>query len=452
MEDTHPAQGYCVTKDFADAWNAIDAATGVLDSTMSQRGAATQKAQDTVTAAANALDTRQEELAAIDDASHDAEIDALQLSVSVAEDSLTMAHDTLARLLNPTGEDIAAQQRQIEIQKAAVTAAEKSLATLLAGADSLDYQKQAQQVIVTQDTLASAQEDLDALLNGPTATDLRLAELDVMVAEEALASAREALEGYQTVDQIQVALRESDLKSALAALETAQSNLEGTTLTAPFAGVINSVGVSVGDQVGPQVSVAQLYDPAVVEVSGQVDEIDVLYLQVGTLAYVTMDALQGEVLQGVVSDVATTGSNQNGVVTYPVSVRVEQPAGLQLPEGLTATAQIVLRQETDALLVPIQALHGTVQEPKVSVYNGGQIEDRAVTLGINDDFWAVVTDGLAEGERIVMETQGVSTSNVGPQTVVGLGGAGFGAPGGSFQQLQQFRGGGGGAVVRPQRP
>ena len=35
----------------------------------------------------------------------------------------------------------------------------------------------------------------------------------------------------------------------------------------------------------------------------------------------------------------------------------------------------------------------------------GQIVETPVTLGASDDFWTVVTEGVKEGDRIVMKTE-----------------------------------------------
>ena len=84
----------------------------------------------------------------------------------------------------------------------------------------------------------------------------------------------------------------------------------------------------------------------------------------------------------------------------------------QLPEGLSATAQVIIREQTDSVLIPLQALYGSVQAPTVRIVSGNDIIEREVSLGISDDFWVVVEDGLNEGETISMEVVGSSTSGI----------------------------------------
>ena len=181
-------------------------------------------------------------------------------------------------------------------------------------------------------------------------------------------------------------------------------------ITAPFAGVIASLNVEPGDEIRASDAVLEIVDPTVVSMDGHVDEIDVLFLQVGAPAVVTMDALGGLPVQGVVDDVGTRPASQQfsqggtGLVTYPVRILLSLPEGQAVPEGLTAVASVVLNRDTDVLLVPLDAVYGSFEEPLVRVLDdGGLIVERAVVLGNSDDFWVSVTSGLAEGERVVME-------------------------------------------------
>ena len=141
--------------------------------------------------------------------------------------------------------------------------------------------------------------------------------------------------------------------------------------------------------------VVEMVNPASVEVDGFVDEIDVLFISEGAPARVTMDALPGEVLEGSVSSISAAARNQQGVVSYPIRIRVESQ-GASLPEGLSAVASVVIREELNVLLVPIQALYGTFDQPVVRVMRDGRIQDQPVVLGNADDFWVVVEQGLAE--------------------------------------------------------
>ena len=56
----------------------------------------------------------------------------------------------------------------------------------------------------------------------------------------------------------------------------------------------------------------------------------------------------------------------------------------------------------NVLLVPVQSIYGTFQEPLLRVMMDGEIASRPVALGGNDGFWVGVESGVDEGEEVVM--------------------------------------------------
>ncbi len=259
------------------------------------------------------------------------------------------------------------------------------------------------------DALSTALEALDTTQTQATGA-IAKAENAASAAERVLEKAIKSLDDLTAgTDELTLALRQADVAEAQSALDTALQNLEDVTIYAPFDGIVSRVNIEDGAQVGSDALAIEIVDPSVIEMDGSVDEIDVLFIQNGAQATVTLDALQGQLLAGEVSTIGSAGAGQQGIVTYPVGIRLQVPPGIDLREGLTATASIVLRQESNVLLVPLQAIHGTFQEPTVMVVNNGSIEERPVLLGNSDDFWVVVSGGLEEGEQIVIESQDASS-------------------------------------------
>lgn len=268
-----------------------------------------------------------------------------------------------------------------------------------------------------------------ATVHNLTATAIAKSEAALTGAEKSLEAALDGL--ADVTDPLFIALRESDLLSAQAALARAIERLDGATIRAPMAGIVASVNVEVGQSVNANAPIVEIVDPTVVEVDGIVDEIDVLFISVGAQALVTLDALAGQVLAGTVTEIGSAAASQQGVVAYPMRVTLEVPEGVQLRDGLSATANIILREERNVLLVPIQALHGTFDQPSVLVLTDGRVTERPVVLGISDDFWIIVTEGLLEGEQVVIEaTQAADVFGFGDAIRQfrggGFGGGGFG--------------------------
>ena len=376
------------------------------------------------------LDELEEDLADLTSPPDPLEFESKQQDIVLAETRLAENLETLNSLTGAPGELLLESgNRAIETAQAELLDAETTLAELLQ-ANDLDIELADREIELADARLAAAEDALATLLEDPDPLDILVKQTAVQLAVESLGEAEATLEEYNTVDQLEIELRQVDVVAARATLETAIVDLEHATLRAPFDGIVIAINIEVGQQVNANTEAIEIADPSVVEVSGSVDEIDVLFLRVGAQAYVSLEALGNETLQGAISSIANSGTAQQGVVTYPVTIRVDSSENFQLPEGLSATAQVIIREQTDSLLVPLQALYGSVQAPMVRVVSGNDVIERPVTLGINDDFWVVIEDGLNEGETISMEVVGSSTGQFG-----GFGGTfravgGFGGPGG----------------------
>ena len=192
------------------------------------------------------------------------------------------------------------------------------------------------------------------------------------------------------------------MESAQTLLEESQERLaDASGLRAPSDGFVSRVDAEEGDDIEASDVVAVLVDTGVVEVDGSVDEIDVLAIEVGVDAEVKMDALPDQAIEGKVSFVGAEPLELQGVVSYPVRVEIELPQDVNAPEGLSAVARIVLSRETDVLLIPVNAIRGSFDNPVVHLMVNEESVETPVTLGNSDDFWTVVTDGLNEGDMVV---------------------------------------------------
>ena len=392
---------YCVLDEMSEAWDKLVELRSALDPLGAESATVLSKAQDAVVKAEQSLSDIADKIA-----------------------DLLVAPDPLA---------LRTKDNELVQAKMALAQAESDLADLqerLALGVTLE--------VATAEPDAGEGIDttmLDDDVSEPLRRDLLNMQKDV---EDALLALREAEDSLseltQAPDPLLVALRQAELDSAELEVYEATQHLSGVSLTSPITGIVTEISVQVGDDVNRNTSVLTLVDPNVIEVNGSVDEIDVLYVQIGATANVVMDALPGEVLLGTVSYVSADAVSQQGVVTYEVRIAVEAPAGVELRSGLTAVAELVLRSEPDVLLVPLEALRGSFAQPTVLVSEEGVVAERPITTGASDDFWVVVESGLSEGDLIVMEGVG-DASNFGFGGFRGIPG-GFG--GGGFRP----RGGG----------
>ena len=130
-----------------------------------------------------------------------------------------------------------------------------------------------------------------------------------------------------------------------------------------------------------------------------VDESDILSLELGQTAEITVSSLSEEPFEGTVTEVQRSTSTSG---TYTAVVTLPKSEGML--SGMTASVSIRITGVEDALLIPIEALHQTRDRAYVyTTYDaetetfGGEVE---VTVGIMGSTQVEILSGLSEGDTV----------------------------------------------------
>ena len=242
---------------------------------------------------------------------------------------------------------------------------------------------------------------------------------------------------------------ESASNSPELSLDDSQRSMEDYTITSPISGTIIEKDIKVGDTVGSSSSTAEtmcvINDLNYLEMTLDVDELDILDLAVGQKAEITADAIDDQTFEGIVTSISSAGTTTGGTTTYPVTIRIDDTGSLM--PGMNATAVIDIASAEDALSIPSYAVirgnYVLVTKDSPSAVNADTSMNAPdgyvyvkVTTGISDDDYIVVTSGLEEGDTIAYDSASASRSSSDEQQ---MGFSGGGMPGGGGP------GGGGGA-------
>jgi HlyD family secretion protein len=249
------------------------------------------------------------------------------------------------------------------------------------------------------------------------------------------------------------------LRSAELSMQSAQEELENYTITSPISGTIVEKDYKLGDKAETGKTLCVIYDLSYLEMTINVDELDINSVAVGQKVYITVDAVDGQVYQGVVTRVSVAGSagqgssyyNGSSTSTYPVTVRIDETDGL-LP-GMNANAEIMIAEADNVLTVPNAAVQRgnyvmiTADSPSAAnavseEESGLRAQDGyvyvAVELGFSDDDYAEISSGLTEGDIVAyMGGMSSTTEDTGDMNMMmgfgGGGGGGGGRDGGGFR-------------------
>jgi multidrug efflux pump subunit AcrA (membrane-fusion protein) len=157
-----------------------------------------------------------------------------------------------------------------------------------------------------------------------------------------------------------------------------------------------------GAHVDPTTAVVAVSDLDNLAVNVNLSEFDVAQVEEGMRAVVSVDALGGEPFSGTVVFVALAGSDNGGVVTFPVRVGIEESEDLK--PGMNTSVRIVIAKKASAVRVPLEAVT-TDEEDRSFVTvldaNGQEIQLRVVT-GLENNERIEIVKGLKAGARVVL--------------------------------------------------
>jgi HlyD family secretion protein len=335
------------------------------------------------------------------------QIAAAEAQVSSAQQQLKVAQETYNRTIEcvtftpPGGTQeetvcpgLGAPEEQaraaLEAATLSLRAAEAQLADLRNPASPADIQ-------AADASIASAQAQVQA------------AEGNVAAAEAQLARANAAYELLlEEPTEEEVAILEAQVNSARTNLEIAELRLQQGQLIAPIGGRVASVQVREGEQASPGAPAMSILNENAYHITVSVDEIDIDRVGVGQPVSITLDALPDQPVQGVVSEIAPTATSTSGVVTYLVTINIDESQTADLKPGMSASAAITVEEIDDVLVVPNWAirLNRDTGEAFVLLKQAdGTIEEVVVETGLRNEQFSEITSGLSAGDVVVLTNE-----------------------------------------------
>ena len=291
----------------------------------------------------------------------------------------------------------------------------------------------------------------------------------------------------------QLSQASQQIGTAQAGLTSARDNLGNATVKAPHAGIVGAINGHVGGTPGSGGSSSgasgssgssggssgafiEIVDLSSLQVTADVNEADIGKIAVGQSVSFTVSAYGTQRFTGTVGTISPLGQTSSNVVTYPVTINVDNSSlnGATLLPQMTANVSIVTAQRTSVLLVPASAItfarteltSGAITRTQVTDALRQGIQMRAaaessdpnaaqdnltvsfvlersgnswvvkpVVLGLTNGTLYEVVAGLNSGETIVTGQSGATTTGTNGTLIPpgGRGGSGgFGGGNGGF--------------------
>ena len=226
------------------------------------------------------------------------------------------------------------------------------------------------------------------------------------------------LSGDDLTESIQSA--SESLRSAEISMQNLQDAMNNYTITAPISGTIIEKDAKVGDAVKAGDTLCIVYDLSYLEMSINVDELQISSISVGQQVQITADAVPDKTYVGTVTRVSMKGASNGGTTTYPVTIRIDDTDGLR--PGMNANAEIVVAEAKNALVVPnaavVRGSYVLVTKDSPSAANADTAMEAPegfvyvpVKTGVSDDDYTQIVSGIQEGDTIGYDPSSVSSDS-----------------------------------------
>jgi RND family efflux transporter MFP subunit len=183
-------------------------------------------------------------------------------------------------------------------------------------------------------------------------------------------------------------------------VKIAQMDLDKTKIRAPFSGIITGIKVSPQENVSVGRELFILVDISQIKVQAKVLESEVGKMQVGREADLRFSAYPGKVFRGKVEAISPIINPEDKTCT--VHILVENPEEAIKP-GMHAEVEIASDIYKDKLLVPQEAILVRGGRKLVFVVEEGLAKWRYIEVGLENEDYAEVLDGVKEGEMVITE-------------------------------------------------
>lgn len=187
---------------------------------------------------------------------------------------------------------------------------------------------------------------------------------------------------------------------ALEDYNLAKLNLDYTKITAPMTGVISVKNIEVGQMSAPGQEAFRIVDLSKLIAESGVSEKDITKLQYGQDVNINLQS--GEKYKGKIDSISPVTNQMTG--TYPISVLIDNPDG-KLKAGMFADIEVIFGVNKNSIAVKNTSVINEDGVFYVFVNNGGIADKKKVQIGIQDEKYTEVLDGITSADEVISAGQ-----------------------------------------------
>ncbi|HYQ86095.1 MAG TPA: efflux RND transporter periplasmic adaptor subunit [Bacteroidota bacterium] len=201
------------------------------------------------------------------------------------------------------------------------------------------------------------------------------------------------------------------IQKARSDVEKAKHDLRMFTLRAPMPGLAvyemnwrTGRKVAVSDQIWPGMSVISLPDLSRMQVTGNVNEVDVSKVKKGQKVNIKLDAFPERSFHGVVASVGTIGQQTDrtsSIKTFEVVVDIDETDPVLKP-GMTTSLEIIVETVPLAVYVPLESVFSKNGKTVVFRVDHSSPKETEVETGVRNGNFVTILKGLQGGDKVTL--------------------------------------------------
>ena len=294
----------------------------------------------------------------------------------------TAEHESLANSFTSNGifkpansmdlmSDISGRITSTKIKDGAYIKKGQTIVTVFNEAKSIEQQQNEIEISLTQQILNKAKSDL--------------AKMEAMLMSKAITN-------QQVEDQKMV------VQAAEAKINAINSIQRSTTIAAPISGTVHKSYVQTGSYLSPGTTLAIIVDNSSLKLQISLLDKEVIQLSIGKKVQVAPDLYPDYKVTGkVVYIAAKADANRN----FMVEIQIPNSAKYPLKAGMGGVAMITNENVQEAMMIPMESIVGSLQEPQVYVLDNDVATLKAIVIGQVQGDKIVVLNGLSSKDRII---------------------------------------------------
>lgn len=232
--------------------------------------------------------------------------------------------------------------------------------------------------------------------------DLQQAERNAEKLKSDLRTYSELLKG-NAATQEKVNELQANYQDALTQVGLIRKNISDAVIKSPSSGVISEKFVESGMYVNVGNELATILDLTKTKAEVFLSENEVYQVKKGQDVEISVDVLPNTVFKGTIDFISPQADETRN---YKTDILVDNKSYTLLRSGTYVNVRFLGKESLKTLLIPREALVGSIKDPAVFVVNDkNKVNKRTIKTGIEIQGYVQVIEGLKANEKVVLSGQ-----------------------------------------------